>query len=105
MQRFAWSAQEIGYSLGFIGLLMALVQGLLIKKVIPRIGLRGAGILGMSCTTVAFLGYAGASESWIMYLAMIPGALGALAGPALMAWHRPKWMTIVRESFRVALPA
>jgi len=83
MQRFAWSAQEIGYSLGFIGLLMALVQGLLIKKVIPRIGLRGAGILGMSCTTVAFLGYAGASESWIMYLAMIPGALGALAGPAL----------------------
>ncbi len=83
MHRFSWSAREIGYSMGFIGLLMALVQGLLIKVVLSRIGLRGAGILGMGCTSIAFLGYAGAIESWMIYIAMIPGALGALAGPAL----------------------
>ncbi|MBT3425706.1 MAG: TCR/Tet family MFS transporter [Gammaproteobacteria bacterium] len=83
IQRFSWNAREIGYSMGFIGLLMALVQGVLIKSVLSKIGLKGAGIVGMSCTIIAFLGYAGAIESWMMYLAMIPGALGALAGPAL----------------------
>ena len=67
----------------FIGICMALVQGFLIRWVIPRTGLRWAGIIGMSFTAIAFLGYGAAVAPWMMYLAMIPGALGALAGPAM----------------------
>lgn len=83
MERFDWSPREIGYSLGFIGVLMVLVQGFLIRWVLPRAGLRVAGIVGLSFTIVAFCGYAFASVPWIIYAAMIPGSLGALAGPSL----------------------
>ncbi len=83
IEKLNWSTREIGYSLGFIGVLMVFVQGFLIRIVIPKVGLRNAGIIGMSMTLVAFCGYASASTSWMMYVAMVPGALGALAGPAM----------------------
>jgi DHA1 family tetracycline resistance protein-like MFS transporter len=83
IEKFEWSPREIGYSLAFIGILMVFVQGFLIRKVIPAVGVRWAGVIGMSATIVAFIGYAGASSSLMMYIVMIPGALGALAGPAL----------------------
>lgn len=83
IEKFSWSPKEIGYSLSFIGILMVVVQGFLIRWVIPKLGLRSTGIMGMSFTIVAFIGYSLATESWMMYAAMIPGALGALTGPAM----------------------
>jgi len=83
IEKFAWTPREIGYSLGFIGILMVLVQGFLIRWIIPKTGLRWAGIIGMSFTMVAFIGYSFAYQSWMMYAAMLPGALGALTGPAM----------------------
>ncbi len=85
IEKFDWSPKEIGYSLGFIGVLMVFVQGFLIRIIIPRIGMRWAGIIGMSMAIIAFGGYAGASATWMMYVAMLPGALSGLAGPALTA--------------------
>lgn len=83
IERFDWSSREIGYSLGFVGFLMVFVQGFLIRIVIPKIGMRWAGIIGLSAAIISFAGYAGASASWMLYAAMIPGALGGLAGPAM----------------------
>jgi DHA1 family tetracycline resistance protein-like MFS transporter len=85
IEKFDWSPREIGYSLGFIGALMVLVQGFLIRIVIPKVGMRWAGIVGITMSVVAFCGYAGASAPWLMYVAMIPGALSGLAGPAMNA--------------------
>ena len=83
IERFDWTPREIGYSLGFIGVMMVLVQGFLIRWVLPRTGLRVAGIVGLSFTFIAFIGYAFSSLPWMIYAAMIPGSLGALAGPAM----------------------
>lgn len=83
IEKFDWSPKEIGYSLGFIGVLMVFVQGYLIRVVLPRTGMRMAAILGMVFAITAFAGYAGATATWMMYLAMIPGALGGLVGPAI----------------------
>jgi len=83
IEKFSWTPKEIGLSLMFVGICMALVQGFLIRWVIPRTGLRWAGILGMSFSAVAFFGYGTATAPWMIYLAMIPGALGALGGPAM----------------------
>jgi len=83
IERFDWTPREIGYSLGFIGVMMVLVQGFLIRWVLLRAGLRVAGIVGLSFTIIAFVGYAFASLPWMIYAAMIPGSLGVLAGPAM----------------------
>jgi DHA1 family tetracycline resistance protein-like MFS transporter len=85
IERFDWSPREIGYSLGFIGVLMVFVQGFLIRIVIPRFGVRWSGIIGMSMAAIAFIGYSGASSPLLLYIAMVPGALGGLAGPAMSA--------------------
>jgi len=83
IEKFNWSPREIGYSLGFVGILMVFVQGYLIRIAVPRLGLRWACILGLTFNIVAFMGYAGASTTWMAYVALIPGALGALAGPSM----------------------
>lgn len=85
IEKFSWSASEIGYSLGAVGVLMVLVQGFLIRWILPRTGLRMAGVLGMMFLTLSYFGYGAASEAWMIYAVMIPGALGAIQGPAISA--------------------
>jgi DHA1 family tetracycline resistance protein-like MFS transporter len=83
IEKFAWTPKEIGYSLGFVGIGMVLVQGFLIRLVIPKTGSRVAGILGFSFTIIAFLGYALADQVWVVYVALMFGALGGFANPAM----------------------
>lgn len=83
MEKFSWSEREVGYSLGFVGLMVAIVQGGLTRAVIPRIGSRRAVYLGFSLYAVGFLGFAFAARSWMMYAFVVPFSLGGLAGPAL----------------------
>lgn len=83
MEKFNWSPREIGVSLAFIGVLMVLVQGLLIRAVVPALGLRRAGIFGFSCMILGFMGYALAYDNITIAAAMIIAALGALSGPAM----------------------
>lgn len=83
IEKFDWSPREIGYSLGFVGIGMVIVQGFLIRIVIDRTSLRVAGILGLTFTTLAMLGYAFANEVWLVYVALVFGALGGFANPAM----------------------
>ena len=80
---FDWSNAEIGYSLSFVGVLSALVQGLLIRWLIPKIGQKRAVYIGMLMYIIglAFFGYA--FEGWMMYAALVVYCLGGIAGPAL----------------------
>jgi len=83
IEKFDWSPMQIGYSLGFVGIGMVIVQGFLIRFVIPRTGPRLAGIIGFGFTILAFLGYAFADQVWLVYVALIFGALGGFTGPAM----------------------
>jgi len=83
IEKFDWSPREIGYSLGFIGILMVFSQGYLIRIVIPALGMRWAGVVGLSFTIIAFVGYALSQTPTMAYMFMIAGALGGLAGPAM----------------------
>ena len=83
MESFGWDAKEVGFSLGFVGLLMVFVQGYLIQIIIPKVGMRVAGIIGLAFTSIAMVGFAIATEAWMAYAAIIPMALGALGGPAI----------------------
>ena len=62
---------------------MVFTQGWLIHKILPLFGLRISAVLGLLMILIAFIGYALATEGWMVYLAMIPGALGAIAGPSM----------------------
>jgi DHA1 family tetracycline resistance protein-like MFS transporter len=83
MERFDWGEAEVGYSLGFVGLMIALVQGVLIRPIVKKVGEVNAVYIGLSFNTLGFLLFIFASESWMVYAFIVPYAFGGLAGPSL----------------------
>ena len=83
MERFSFSERQVGYSLGFVGVIMAFSQGFLIRKVIPRFGLERTAKIGFGFAALAYLGCALAPSPLLLYLALIPSGLGGLTTPAL----------------------
>lgn len=83
MEKFQWNAQIIGYSLGAMGLLAAIVQGGLIRLIIPKIGQKKGVYIGLFLYSVGFVLFAFATETWMMFAFMIPYILGGIAGPSL----------------------
>jgi DHA1 family tetracycline resistance protein-like MFS transporter len=83
MERFDWGEAEVGYSLGFVGLMIALVQGVLIRPIVKKVGEVNTVYIGLSFNTLGFLLFIFASESWMVYAFIVPYAFGGLAGPSL----------------------
>jgi DHA1 family tetracycline resistance protein-like MFS transporter len=83
MEKFGWNEAWVGYSLGFVGLSVALVQGVLIRIVIPKIGQIKAVYIGLGFYVLGFILFAFANQGWMMFAFMIPYALGGIAGPSL----------------------
>lgn len=84
-QRYGWTATEVGVSLTAVGASAALVQGGLVRVVIPRLGERRTVLVAITFTMFGFLGFALADRAIIAYAIMLPFAIGGLSGPALQA--------------------
>lgn len=82
-ERFGWDSAMTGVSLAVFGFFMAVVQGGLIRLVIPRIGEHWTVILGFGINAVAFMIYALAYEGWHIFALAPITSLGVIAGPAL----------------------
>lgn len=81
--KFNWNEAWVGYSLAFVGLTIGLVQGGLIRVVIPKIGQVKSIYLGLILYLVGYFLFALASDGWMMFAFMIPFAMGGLAMPAI----------------------
>ena len=82
-EQFTWTPVEVGLSLGFVGVVIAIVQGGLVRPVVSKLGQVKAVIIGLSFNAAGLLLMGLASEGWMIYAIMVPYALGGLAGPAL----------------------
>ena len=82
-EKFNWSSWDVGVSLACVGLLVALVQGLLIRLVIPKIGQSRSVYLGLAFYAIGFFLFGIATQGWMMYVILIPYCLGGIAGPSL----------------------
>lgn len=83
IHKFDWSPQQIGWSLAFVGLCIALVQGLLIRKVIPLLGETRTAHVGLVFAAIGFAGFGLSTTPWMLYLSMIPFSLMGLSMPAI----------------------
>jgi len=83
IEKFGWSGKLVGYSLGFVGLMIVLVQGFGIGLITPRIGLKNSVYWGCIFSVFGFLSFAFASQGWMMFLFIIPFAIGGIAGASL----------------------
>lgn len=82
---FQWSEKMIGISLSLVGLLVALVQTVVIRKVHPILGNERSIYIGLMFYSLGMFLFAFASQSWMMYAFLVPYCLGGIAGPALQA--------------------
>lgn len=85
IERFEWSESLIGYSLGFVGLMVAIVQGLLIRYINPRLGNVKSIYIGIGLYTGGLILFSFASATWMMFAFTIPYAIGGIATPALQS--------------------
>jgi DHA1 family tetracycline resistance protein-like MFS transporter len=85
MEKFNWTPQLVGYSLTFVGIMIALVQGGLIRIIIPKLGQHKSVYIGLILYSVGFLLFGFATQGWMMYLFMIPYAFGGIAGPSIQS--------------------
>jgi DHA1 family tetracycline resistance protein-like MFS transporter len=82
---FQWNADDIGYSLGAVGVLVSLVQGGLIRYTSKSLGDKKSILVGMIFSTVGLFLFSFATSGWMMYLFLVPYCLGGLATPALQS--------------------
>jgi DHA1 family tetracycline resistance protein-like MFS transporter len=85
MYQFNWSERAVGLSLGVLGLLLALVQGVLIRWTAPKLGEQKSIYSGLIFYAVGLLLFSFASEGWMMLMFLIPYSLGGICGPSLQS--------------------
>jgi len=84
--KFHWTSAQVGASLAFVGLLMALSQGVLTRVLIPWLGGdRRAALVGMGAALLAYVGYALATQGWMMYAVGLTTFFFALTYPSMNA--------------------
>ena len=82
---FGWDERLVGLSLAAYGIGMVVVQGVLIRVVMPRLGERRllAVMLPYNCLVLLLVAFL--RDGWLMFLLTPFSAVGALAAPALRA--------------------
>ncbi len=83
MEVYDWNEAQVGWSLAFIGILVAIVQGGLIGVAVKKFGERNVILYGFVLWTFGMFMFAFAVKSWMLYAFMIPYVLGGVAGPTL----------------------
>ncbi len=83
IERFQWDERMIGISLAVVGIVFAIVQGGLLKFIIPKLGNERSVYVGLGLYASGYFLYAMATQSWMMFAVTIPYCLGGIAGPAL----------------------
>ncbi len=81
--RYGWGTKQTGLSLALVGLMAAIVQGGLARRILPALGERRSALAGFSVMAVALVGYGLAPEGWMVYVLIVFGSLSGIAVPAV----------------------
>lgn len=81
--RFGWGPGTIGLSLALFGIAFALVQGGLIRLVLPRLGERRTILAGLGLSAAVFVMLALVADPRLALVLSPMGALGAVVVPSL----------------------
>jgi DHA1 family tetracycline resistance protein-like MFS transporter len=83
--RFGWGPQMVGYTLGLVGLCSALVQAVLVRRLMPSLGERRMILLGLALCIGGYALFGLAPSVWLFVLGIPFLCLGGLAGPPAQA--------------------
>ncbi|MXO91650.1 TCR/Tet family MFS transporter [Pontixanthobacter aquaemixtae] len=84
---FGWGEAEIGFSLACVGISSALVQGLGLRYLAPKLGERNSVIVGIASVLIVSLVYAFVRFDPLIYAALLFGGLQGLVQPSIAAMN------------------
>ncbi len=83
--RFQWTVKEVSFGFAYIGLIMIISQGFLVRRLLPKVGERKMLLMGLSFMTIALAMIAASSTIWILAIAQTFLAFGfSFTNPSTM---------------------
>jgi len=83
IEKFHWDEKMIGISLAVVGVCVAVVQGGLIRIIIPKLGQEKSVYVGLALYTAGFILFGIATQSWMMFAFTLVYCFGGITMPAL----------------------
>lgn len=85
MAAYGFDERQVGLALGVVGLTSALVQGVGIRLLLPKLGERRAVMIGVAAFCVSAVLYVFAKTTWQVYAVIAVGALQGFINPSISA--------------------
>lgn len=83
--KFGWGPRDNGLSLAAVGIVSAVVQGLLLGRILKLISVRRLAVLGLISSTLAYALWGAATQSWMMYAIVFVNLLGPTVGSTIQS--------------------
>jgi DHA1 family tetracycline resistance protein-like MFS transporter len=83
--KFGWGPLENGWSLAAVGLTSAIMQGLLLGRILKRISAKRLAVWGLISSTLAYLLWGAATQSWMMFAIIFANLLGATVSSTMQS--------------------
>jgi len=83
--KFGWGPLENGWSLAAVGIVSAIVQGLLLGRLLRVFSPKRLAVLGLLSSTLAYLFWGAATEGWMMFAIIFVNLLGATVSASMQS--------------------
>jgi DHA1 family tetracycline resistance protein-like MFS transporter len=74
--KFGWGPLQNGWSLFAVGVMSALVQGVLLGRLLKRFSPQRLAVIGLVSSALGYVAWGAASEGWMMYAVIFCNVLG-----------------------------
>jgi DHA1 family tetracycline resistance protein-like MFS transporter len=83
--KFGWGPLENGWSLAAVGVVSAVVQGVLLGRLLRRFSPRRLAVLGLLSSTLAYVLWGVATEGWMIFAIIFVNLLGATVAASIQS--------------------
>ena len=74
--KFGWGPRENGWSLAAVGVVSAIVQGVLLGRILKVVSVKRLAVWGLVSSTLAYALWGAATQGWMMYAIIAANLLG-----------------------------
>jgi MFS transporter, DHA1 family, tetracycline resistance protein len=83
--KFGWGPLENGWSLAAVGIVSAIVQGVLMGRLLRRFSPRRLAVLGLLSSLLAYVAWGAATEGWMMFAIIFLNLLSATVSASIQS--------------------
>jgi DHA1 family tetracycline resistance protein-like MFS transporter len=83
--KFGWGPTQNGWSLFAVGVVSAVVQGVLLGRILKVFTPQRLAVLGLVSSSAAYVGFGLVTEGWMMYIVILSNLLGNTVGASLQS--------------------